>query len=169
MIHLNIGSNLKSVRGTRSENISIAINLLIKIKMKIIKISNFYETPSYPNPNFPKYLNIGLLGIYNFGHDNLFKEISLIEKKLGRVKSKKNAPRTLDIDVIDFNSLIIKNKSLELPHPRAHNRNFVLYPIKEIDPNWTHPLLKINVDKLISQLGQKPRIEITRLSKSVII
>ena len=119
MIHLNIGSNLKSVHGTRSENISIAINLLIKIKMKIIKISNFYETPSYPNPNFPKYLNIGLLGIYNFGHDNLFKEISLIEKKLGRVKSKKNAPRTLDIDVIDFNSLIIKNKSLELLHPRA--------------------------------------------------
>ena len=95
MIHLNIGSNLKSVHGTRSENISIAINLLIKIKMKIIKDFKFLRNSVLSNPNFPKYLNIGLLGIYNFGHDNLFKEISLIEKKLGRVKSKKNAPRVL--------------------------------------------------------------------------
>ena len=60
MIHLNIGSNLYSKHGSRFSNISIAINLLIHSKIKIIKISNFYETPSYPNRNFPKYLNVGL-------------------------------------------------------------------------------------------------------------
>ena len=169
MIHLNIGSNLTSIYGSKFDNIAIAINLLIKLKIKIVKISNYYETPSYPNRNHPNFANIGLLCSYDLGYNKLFKEISLIEKKLGRKKSQKNDPRICDIDIIDFNSSVHKDKNVELPHPRAHIRNFVLYPIKEIDPNWTHPIIKIKVDKLISQLAQKSRIEITRLNKSVII
>ena len=169
MIHINIGSNLDSKYGTKFDNISIAINLLIDSKLKIKKISNFYETPSYPNKKLPKFINIGLLAEYNFSHTKLIKEISLIEKKIGRVKSKKNDPRACDIDIIDFNGLIKANKLLELPHPRSHSRNFVLYPIKEIYPKWIHPIFKKNVDFLINQLSQSSRIEITRLHKSVII
>ena len=169
MIHLNIGSNLDSKYGTKFENISIAVNLLINSKLKIKKISNFYETPSYPNKQLPKYANIGILASYNFSYTKLIKEISSIEKKIGRLKSKKNDPRVCDIDIIDFNGLITKNKMLNLPHPRSHNRNFVLYPIKEIDSKWIHPIFKKNVDFLINELSQKSRIEITRLRKSVII
>ena len=169
MIHINIGSNLDSKYGTKFKNISIAINLLINSKVKIIKISNFYETPSYPNKQLPKFANIGLLAEYNFNHTKLIKEISLIEKKIGRVKSKKNDPRVCDIDIIDFNGLIKRNKLLRLPHPRSHTRNFVHYPIKEIDPKWIHPISKKNVDFLINELSQNSRIEITRLHKSVII
>ena len=169
MIHINIGSNLDSKYGTKFKNISIAINLLIDSKLKIKKISNFYETPSYPNKKLPKFANIGLLAEYNFSYTKLIKETSLIEKKIGRVKSKKNDPRVCDIDIIDFNGLIKTNKLLKLPHPRSHSRNFVLYPIKEIDPKWIHPIFKKNVDFLINQLSQNSRIEITRLRKSVII
>ena len=169
MIHINIGSNLDSKYGTKFKNISIAINLLIDSKLKIKKISNFYETPSYPNKKLPKFANIGLLAEYNFSHTKLIKKISLIEKKIGRVKSKKNDPRVCDIDIIDFNGLIKTNKLLKLPHPRSHSRNFVLYPIKEIDPKWIHPIFKKNVDFLINELSQNSRIEITRLRKSVII
>ena len=169
MIHINIGSNLNSKYGTRFENISIAINLLINSKLKIKKISSFYETPSYPNKKLPKFANIGLIAQYDFHHDKLIKQISLIERKIGRIKSKKNDPRVCDIDIIDFNGLIIKNTLLKLPHPRSHIRNFVLYPIKEIDPKWIHPIFKKNVDFLINQLSQNSRIEITRLHKSVII
>ena len=169
MIHLNIGSNLDSKYGTKFENISIAVNLLINSKLKIKKISNFYETPSYPNKQLPKYVNIGILASYNFSYTKLIKEISSIEKKIGRLKSKKNDPRVCDIDIIDFNGLMTKNKMLNLPHPRSHNRNFVLYPIKEIDSKWIHPIFKKNVDFLINELSQKSRIEITRLRKSVII
>jgi 2-amino-4-hydroxy-6-hydroxymethyldihydropteridine diphosphokinase len=169
MIHINIGSNLDSKYGTKFKNISIAINLLIDSELKIKKVSNFYETPSYPNKNLPKFANIGLLAEYDFDYTKLIKEISLIEKKIGRVKSKKNDPRVCDIDIIDFNGLIKKNKLLKLPHPRSHSRNFVLYPIKEIDPKWIHPIFKKNVDFLINELSQNSRIEITRLSKSVII
>ena len=169
MIHINIGSNLDSKYGTKFKNISIAINLLINSNLKIKKISNFYETPSYPNKKLPKFANIGLIAEYDFDYAKLIKEISIIEKKIGRVKSKKNDPRVCDIDIIDFNGLIKVNKLLNLPHPRSHTRNFVLYPIKEIDPKWIHPIFKKNVDILINELSQNSRIEITRLPKSVII
>ena len=167
MIHINIGSNLDSKYGTKFKNISIAINLLIDSKVKIKKISNFYETPSYPNNNFPKFLNVGLLVDYNNSYLDLFKIIKKIEKKLGRIRTKKNDPRVKDIDIIDFRSEVKKTKELILPHPRCHLRNFVLFPILQIDPNWSHPILKKNARFLINNLDRKLRIEITRLQKNV--
>ena len=167
MIHLNIGSNLNSKYGSRFENISIAINLLIDSKIRIKKISNFYETPSYPNNNLPKFLNIGLLVDFDNNYINLFNIIKKIEKKLGRIKSKKNDPRIIDIDIIDFKSEVKLTNELILPHPKCHLRNFVLFPILQIDPNWSHPILKKNVQYLINNLSQKFRIEITRLQKNV--
>ena len=169
MIHLNIWSNLESKFGNRFDNISYSINLLIRLKLKIIKISNFYKTPSYPNKRNPYFLNVGILAKYEFDEITLINEISLIEKKIGRVKSKINDPRVCDIDIIDFNGLIIKNKKLIIPHNKCHLRNFVLYPILQIDPEWIHPIFKKNVKFLINNLDQKSRIEITRLNKNVII
>ena len=167
MIHLNLGSNLDSKYGSRFENISIAINLLTETKIRIKKVSNFYETPSYPNKNFPKFLNIGLMIDYDDDHYNLLKDIKLIEKKLGRIRRNKNDPRIIDVDIIDFKKEIKKDIELILPHPKCHLRNFVLYPILEIDPNWSHPILKKNAQFLINKLNQKLRIEITRLKKNV--
>ena len=167
MIHLNIGSNLDSKHGSRFSNISIAINLLIHSKIKIMKISNFYETPSYPNQNFPKFLNVGLVIDYKNDYQDLFKIIKKIEKKLGRIRTKKNDPRLIDIDIIDFDGEIKETNELILPHPSCHLRNFVLFPILQIDPNWYHPVLKKNVHYLINNLSQKSRIEITRLKKNV--
>ena len=167
MIHLNIGSNLNSKYGSRFDNISIAIDLLINSKIKIKKISNFYETPSYPNQFMPKFLNVGLLAHFENDYHKLLKIINLIEKKLGRKKTQKNDPREIDIDIIDFNDLVIDSNRVNLPHPKSHLRNFVLYPIFEIDPKWSHPILKKNAEFLINKLSQKSRIEITRLNKNV--
>ena len=167
MIHLNIGSNLESKYGSRFDNIGIALNLLINSKIEIIKISNLYETPSYPNSSFPKFYNIGVIVNFDGDYLNLLKKIKLIEKKLGRIKAKKNNPRTIDIDIIDFKGKIKASKELILPHPKCHLRNFVLFPILQIDPNWSHPILKKNAKFLINNLNQKSRIEITRLQKNV--
>ena len=167
MIHLNIGSNLDSKHRSRYDNISIAINLLIGLKIKVKKISNFYETPSYPNNNFPKFLNVGLSIEYENKYLNLFKIIKQVEKKLGRIRTKKNDPRVIDIDLIDFKGEIKKTSELILPHPRCHLRNFVLFPILQIDSNWLHPIFKKNAQFLINKLSQKSRIEITRLQKNV--
>tara|TARA_A100001015_G_C14719641_1_gene605413 strand:+ start:436 stop:672 length:237 start_codon:yes stop_codon:yes gene_type:complete len=78
MIHLNIGSNLDSKFGTKFENISMAIDLLVNSKIKIKKISNFYETPSYPNKKLPKFANIGLLADYKFNQIELLNKISIM-------------------------------------------------------------------------------------------
>ena len=166
MIHLNLGSNLNSNHGSRFDNISIAIQLLLEAKLKIVGMSNYYETPSYPNQKLPKFINIGL-SAKNYDLSKLCKTINLIEKKIGRVKTKKNDPRVIDIDIIDFNGKIKDSNNLILPHPRAHLRNFVLYPILEIDPKWSHPISKKNAQFLINNLSQKSRIEITRLYKNV--
>ena len=167
MIHLNLGSNLNSILGSRYDNLTIATNLLIEAKIKITKISNFYETPSYPNQRLPKFLNIGILARFDNNYIELLKSISFIEKKMGRIRTKKNDPRIIDIDIIDFNGLVKKTNKLKLPHSKTHLRNFVLYPILEIDPKWSQPILKNNAQFLINKLSQKSRIEITRLKKNV--
>jgi len=167
MIHLNIGSNLESKFGNKFENISIAINLLIASNLKIKKISSFYQTPSYPNKKLPHFLNVGVSANYKKSEVDLLGKISLIEKKIGRIKSKKNDPRVCDIDIIDFNGLIIDKKDLQIPHKKCHLRNFVLFPILEIDSEWVHPINQKNVKFLINKLDQKSRIEITRMNKNV--
>ena len=169
MIHLNIGSNLNSKFGNRFDNISMAINLLINSKLKINKISDFFETPSYPNKKLPFFVNVGLLVNYEYDEISLMREIKLIEKKIGRTASNKNYPRVCDIDIIDFKGLIIEKNNLKIPHEKSHLRNFVLYPILQIDSKWVHPVIKKNVKFLINNLDQKSRIEITRLNKNVII
>ena len=167
MIHINIGSNLQSNVGSRFDNITLSVKLLQESKIKINKISNFFETPSYPNKQLPKFLNIGLLVDFDKDFNQMFQIIKLIEKKLGRIKTKKNNPRIIDIDIIDFHGIINETKDLIFPHPRCHLRNFVLYPILQIDPEWSHPVLKKKAQFLINKLSQNSRIEITRLNKNV--
>ena len=89
MIHINIGSNLNSIHGSRFDNISIAIQLLIEAKIQIEKISNFYETPSYPNQRLPRFLNVGIMVNKNLNLLRLFKDINLIQKKLAGIKQRK--------------------------------------------------------------------------------
>ena len=85
------------------------------------------------------------------------------------MKTKKNDPRVCDIDIIDFKGLIIKKIKLQIPHSKLHLRNFVLYPLKEIEPNWTHPVFNKKIDYFLKRLNLKSHIEITRLKKSVIL
>ena len=169
MIYLNIGSNLPSEDGGRKSNILKALSYLKKLNLKLIKLSSFYETPSYPNNSDPKFLNLCVKLESNLKASELLNEIKKIEKKLGRIRTKKNAPRTCDIDIIDYNSEIIKNDEFEVPHPRLHLRNFVIYPLKEIEPNWFHPIFNKNIDSFFQKLDKNSHNEITRLIKSDIL
>ncbi len=169
MIYLNIGSNLPSADGDRKTNIIKAIDYLKKLKLKLIKISSFYETPSYPNYSDPKFINLCIKLETNLKANELLKEIKKIEKRLGRIRLKKNEPRTCDIDIIDFNGEVIKSDELVAPHPRLHLRNFVIYPLKEIEPNWFHPIFNKNIDSFFQKLDKNSHNEITRLGKSDIL
>ena len=169
MIYLSIGSNLNSIFGDRFQNIKKAIEFLKFEKIKINKISSFYETPSYPNKNYPKFINIAILVESDIKPKKLLNKILLIEKKMQRIRTLKNEPRTCDIDIIDFGGLSIYSEELKLPHPKLHERNFVLYPLIEIAPSWVHPLNNKKIDNLIKNLSHNSRNEITRLKESDIL
>ena len=162
MIFLNIGSNLDSKKGNRFFNLKEALKLIKLEDIKIIKKSSIYETPSYPNKKNPKFLNIGAEVECHLSPENLIRTFNKIEKKMQRKRGAKNQPRTCDIDLIDYNGKILNSKKITIPHPKAHLRNFVLFPIKEIFPTWSHPVLKKNIDFLIKKLNFKLRNDITR-------
>ena len=81
----------------------------------------------------------------------LLERLLRIEKEQGRTRGISNGPRSLDLDLIFFGEEIRKDKGIELPHPRAHEREFVLKPISDIAPDWFHPLLKKKVRELLQE------------------
>ena len=167
MIFLGIGSNLSSSFGDRFKNIDLAISFLETYKINIIKKSSFYETFSYPNKSNPKFINSVIVVETKLPPVDLMSVLIFVEEKLERKRSKKNDPRTCDLDIIDYNYQIMNFKygdlELTLPHKEMINRNFVLYPLREIYPNWTHPLTKKNINVLIKDLKTSNN-EITKLS-----
>ena len=150
LVYIGIGSNL----GNRKKNIEKAKFKIFQNNIKIIKSSSFYETPSWPNPNNPKYLNIVLKVFTNFTPSKLLNICKKIETELGRKKKPKNSPRECDIDIIDYNRHKINNK-LIIPHPRMHKRNFVLIPLYELNKDWKHPISNVNIKSLIFTLSNK--------------
>ena len=169
MIYIGIGSNLTSSFGNRFKNIELAISFLQEEKIKLIKKSSFYETFSYPNKKDPKFINIVISVESNLSPHDLMSILIGIEEKLERKRNKKNDPRTCDLDIIDYKRKIMNfkfsNIELTLPHKEVSNRNFVLYPLKEIYPNWSHPVTKKNIDVLIKDLKSSNN-EITKLSQN---
>ena len=159
--YLAIGSNL----GNKISNIELTKFELEKYKIKILKSSSNYMSESWPDPTMPNYINIIIKIETSLAPLQLLKICNLVELKLGRVRSKKNAPRTCDIDIIDYDKKILKEKNnkLILPHPRMDERNFVLLPLFEVDKSWKHPKSKINIVKLITSLPIKDLRSIKKL------
>jgi len=150
LVYLGIGSNL----GNKFLNIEKAKSYLYENNIQLINSSSYYETPSWPNQRFPKFINIIVKIRTKLDYLELFYICKKIETKLGRKNSPKNSPRICDIDIIDFDNKIIK-KEIQIPHKLMHIRNFVLFPLFEIDKNWKHPVLKKNIKKLIFSLPIK--------------
>lgn len=151
-VFLGIGSNI----GNRIKNIEKAKYFLSMQKLRLISVSSFYETPSWPNPKNPRFLNIVIKLKCNHLPLELLKICKDIEIILGRKKTKRNAPRVCDIDIIDFNGLSSKvGNKINLPHKSMHKRNFVLFPLFEVQKNWVHPIKQNNVKKLIYGLPDK--------------
>ena len=151
--YLALGSNL----GDKKNNLNKSIDLIQEEGIFIKKRSKFYITKSWPNENFPNFINSIILVKTKLNIAELFLKIKKIEKKLGRTKSKRNHPRICDIDIIDFNGEIINrkfgNQKLNIPHKRMRNRNFVLFPLYELDKDWVHPKLNKNIVFLMSNLS----------------
>ena len=170
MIFLGVGSNLPSSFGDRFANINLAISYLEKNGIKVIKKSSFYETFSYPDKKNPKFINIVVSVKTNLPPIDLMSVLIIIEENLGRKRNKKNDPRTCDIDIIDYNNQVLNfkynNLDLELPYKKLSSRNFVLFPLKEIFPEWKHPKTREIIDSLIQKLSEENKKSILKIIKN---
>ena len=164
MIYIGIGSNLNGKNNeTPLQNCKKAL-VELKKEVNICKISSWYKSEPIPVSNQSWYIN-GVVEIStNKSSLDLLKFILSIEKVFGRVREKKNEARILDLDIIDYKKkiLYIKNK-LIIPHPRMHERSFVLQPLSELNPKWMHPIKKKGIKELIRNLNDKQKI--SKISK----
>tara|TARA_Y100000590_G_C15651312_1_gene988865 strand:- start:692 stop:1204 length:513 start_codon:yes stop_codon:yes gene_type:complete len=170
MIFLGLGSNLSSSFGNRFENIDMAISYLESYKFKIIKKSSFYETPSYPDIKKPKFINIVVQVLTDLQPEDIASSLIFVEEKLERKRKEKNEPRTCDIDIIDYNGKVMsfnyKNLIFTVPHEKLIFRNFVLYPLQELQPYWIHPITKEKISALIDKLSEEDRKSILKIKKN---
>ena len=170
MFLLGLGSNLSSSFGDRFENLNLATSYLETYKIKIIKRSSFYETPSYPDIKNPKFINIVVEVSTYLSPEDLASVLIFVEEKLERKRMKKNEPRTCDIDIIDYNGKVMdftyKSLIFSVPHEKLIYRNFVLFPLQEIAPKWIHPKTKNSIDALINKLPNDDKKSIFKIKKS---
>ena len=170
MFLLGLGSNLSSSFGDRFENIDLATSYLETYKIKIIKRSSFYETPSYPDTKNPKFINIVVEASTHLPPEDLASVLIFVEEKLERKRMKKNEPRTCDIDIIDYKGKVMeftyKKLIFKVPHEKLIYRNFVLFPLQEIAPKWIHPKTKDSIDVLINKLPDDEKKSILKIKKS---
>ena len=152
MILIAIGSNLDSdLYGFPLENCVNVINFLRKYFF-VIKVSKFYETEPIPKSNQPWYVN-GVVEIKtNLKPKDIIKKLFFIESHFGRIRKLRNEPRVIDLDLIDYSSKILNSKKIVIPHPRAHQRRFVMEPLAELKTDWVHPILRMDVNKILKKL-----------------
>tara|TARA_Y100000590_G_scaffold411319_1_gene505223 strand:- start:1580 stop:2092 length:513 start_codon:yes stop_codon:yes gene_type:complete len=168
MIFIALGSNLSSSFGNRYENLKLAISFLETYKIQIIKKSSFYESLSFPDKKNPKFINAVISINTKLPPVDLMSVLIFIEEKLERKRSKKNDPRTCDLDIIDYNNQVLnfkyKNFDLDLPHKKLGQRNFVLYPLMEICSDWKHPQTGEPIASLIKNLPDDEKKAILKIS-----
>src|SRR5215218_5444340 len=140
---IGLGANL----GDRLATLQAAIERIRDLGT-VIKISSVYETDPVGYLDQPAFYNLVLLLETNLTPEAVMKELLAIEADLGRVRTFANAPRAIDLDLLLYGNEVRETPSLTLPHPRMHERAFVLVPLAEIAPNMIHPRLKMTVAEL---------------------
>jgi deoxyguanosine kinase len=150
---LCLGGNL----GDRLENIEKALVRIKKIG-KIVKRSSIYETEAWGVDSEYPYLNMCIELLTKLNAAGLMDSLLKIEKELGRKRSKQHTDRIIDIDILFYNDEVIKTKTVQVPHPRLHLRNFVLVPLAEIAPKLIHPKLKRSISVLKKQCKDKLKV-----------
>ena len=150
-IFIALGSNLENPK----EQVENGILSIKKIDgVKILSKSNLYETPPVGILDQPNFVNAVIKIDSNLSPFALLDILLNIENIAGRIRTNKNGPRTLDLDILLFDNLILNDKNLIIPHPKMHERLFVLMPLKDIDENIVIPnqgSIKHIINKLTSE------------------
>ena len=148
-VYLGLGSNM----GNRQDNLDRALDLLSQ-RLRIGKVSSIYDTEPIGNVNQPHFLNLACQAYTRLAPGELLTLAKGIELKLGRVLSKYNAPRPIDIDILFYGDLVIETPELVIPHPRLTGRAFALVPLDEIAPDLVHPVNGKTVKELMGAITE---------------
>ena len=143
IVYLALGSNLDD----RLANLKQAIASLTP-QMEVKAKSQVYETPPWGYEDQPKFLNQVVKAKTYLDPEPLMKHLKRLEVALGRKESFPNGPRLIDIDILFYDDLVLNTPALVIPHPRLHERGFVLLPLMEIEPDLVHPVTKKSVREM---------------------
>lgn len=180
---LALGGNLPSKEGSPEETLRSALKRLDRNGIRLIKASRFFATPCFPAGAGPDYVNAAALVESDLDAEDMLQRLHAIELEFGRERVQRWGMRTLDIDLVAGADLVLPDAEtyaqwrdldpelqmkatpdrLILPHPRMHERAFVLVPVHDVAPDWIHPVLQQSVAQMLEALPQKARKEVRPL------
>jgi len=159
---LALGANVSGALGEPIAALRQIVSVLISRRVYVTKVSWFFATKPDGGCPQPDYLNIVLVAHCSMPPAQLIRLFKSLERSAGRRRGRRNGPRPLDIDLIDFGGRVIawparcRRPHLVLPHPEMHKRGFVLAPLAQIVPHWRHPVLDLSVRQLLAKLPPQP-------------
>jgi len=160
VILIGIGGNLASAQfGPPLDTLAAAMVALEAEGIQIATRSAWYRTEPVPRSDQPWFVNAVASLTTGLTALDLLAVLQKVEGHFGRVRSRKNAARVLDLDLLDYQGQVTQTPLLVLPHPRLHQRRFVLVPLAEIAPDWRHPLSGLTAEQLLLRLAAKQPVE----------
>jgi 2-amino-4-hydroxy-6-hydroxymethyldihydropteridine diphosphokinase len=160
VILIGIGGNLTTPQfGSPLDTLADALVVLEAQDIRIATRSAWYRSEPVPRSDQPWFINAVASLTTGLSARDLLAVLQMVEGQFGRVRGKRNAVRTLDLDLLDYHGEVTETTSLVLPHPRLHQRRFVLTPLAEIAPDWRHPLSGFTAEQLLSQLAAEQPVE----------
>ena len=160
LILIGLGANLDHpVWGPPRETLAAALGSLDASGVATQVRSGWYRSAPVPPSDQVWYTNAVAIVATDLDPHGLLALMQRIEGRLGRVRAERNAARVLDLDLLDYGGERISSPELILPHPRMHERRFVLQPLAEIAPQWRHPILRLSAPQLLAELDNEQPLQ----------
>ena len=154
-IFIGLGANLPSPRfGSPRETLAAAVAALPRHGVRPLRQSRWYRSAPVPASDQPWFANAVVAVATELAPIDLLAALHEIEHAFGRRRARPQQARAIDLDLLDHGGHVEAGRSLVLPHPRMHERAFVMLPLREIAPDWVHPVSGLHIDRLCLRLDR---------------